>query len=417
MRHARLYRDGKDLVLRDRHLRERRYPCGDGGIIRAVFVPPPGGQTQSKGSFTDRRGVVSFEGGDGRPILRVPLAEWLPEAGLVGLMSLSPSACLERSGLRRLVTDAGIPLQEGTEPEQPEKDRSGSPDRAVNPDLPVWHGWARGLGILVWFVFFLVFPLTDNGNAWTAVVAAAGLFLVPGSDLAVRFKLSRARHDDLLAHAAVVVPAPEAGADVTRRFLDTTAVRVMPKDVVLTNTLGEERWIPRGGTCGVTRLVRLTDPATGAVLGVEFRDGANAPRALLPWRWWFAGPHGSETWSRLVSALAAPVSDEKVRGGRQPDPWWQHHELSADIKKMSPMSAKEARSETSWHSSVIGGNEPIVIPVFCLLLLPGLASDQATARAAGVLTVLTLVASLAPVLQHHLTSRRKLDRPVAADSP
>jgi hypothetical protein len=419
VRHARLYRDGKDLILRDRRMRERRYPCGDDGIVRAAFVPPPDRQPQAKGSFADRWGVVAFKGGDGRTILRVPLAEWLPEAGLVGLMSLSPSECLDRTGLRRLVADLGIPLEESAESqEHPEGDASGASDRAVHRDLPAWHNWARGLGILVWFVFFLVVPMTGNGNEWTALAAATGLFLVPGADLAVRLLLwSRARRDTSLAHAEVVVPAPEATADVTRRFRATAAVRVMPRDVVLTNTLGEERWIPRGGSCGVTRLVRLTDPASGAVLGVEFRDGANEARALLPWRWWFGGPEGSGTWSQLVSGLAVPVSDEKARSVQQADPWWRHHELAADARKMSPVPAKEARRQTSWHSSVIGGGEPIVVPVFSLLLLPGLASDHVPAQMAGALAALTVVASLVPVVHHHLTSRLKLDRPAAPESP
>ncbi|MHB9852810.1 hypothetical protein ACSYGO_26725 [Streptomyces krungchingensis] len=260
--------------------------------------------------------------------------------------------------------------------------------------------------------------MASSGNAWTALVAAAGLFLVPGADLAVRLaQRLRGRRDKSLAGADTVVPVPEPGRGATRRFCDTAAVHVLPQDVVLTDTLGAERWIPRGGAHGVVKLVRLTHPASGAVLGVEFRDSANAARALLPWQWWFAGPHGQEAWSKLVAALGVPVSDEKTRRVPKDDPWWQNHDLNADAMRLSPLRAKEARELTSWRSAVIGGGEPIVVPVFALLLLPPLLSDQWPARVAGVLAVLTVVAELAPVAVHQLASRLKLDKPAAPESP
>ncbi|WP_330306565.1 MULTISPECIES: hypothetical protein [unclassified Streptomyces] len=420
MRHARFYGRGKELIVRDRQSRERRYTVGEGGIVRAVFVPPADSGTAVKGPSADRWGVVDFEGADEKTILQVPLAEWLPEAGVVGLLHLSPSQCLDRTGLRRLVTDLGIPLKESPEPGQRSEDQPSAarPDHAVHRDLPAWHNWARGIGMLVWFVSFLVVPMTGNGSAWTALVASAALLLVPGADLVVRLaQRSRGRKDTSLAGAEIVVPDPEAGGGATRRFCGTAAVRVLPRDVVLTDTLGAERWIPRGGVYGVSKLVRLTHPTSGAVLGVEFRDGANASRALLPWAWWFAGPQGQEAWSKLVTALGVPVSDEKVRHAQKADTWWQNHELAADARRMSPMDAKEARTETSWHSSVIGGGEPIIVPVFAALLLPQLVSDDWPSRVAGVLAALTVVAELAPVVAHQLTARLNLDRPAAPESP
>jgi hypothetical protein len=82
---------------------------------------------------------------------------------------------------------------------------------------------------------------------------------------------------------------------------------------------------------------------------------------------------------------------------------------------MSPMEAKEARKETGWHSSVIGSGEPIVVPIFSLILLIGLVSDQGPARTAGVLAALTILAVLVPVFITQLTSRLKLDRPAASE--
>ncbi|MFF1809812.1 hypothetical protein ACFVXW_11755 [Streptomyces sp. NPDC058251] len=364
--------------------------------------------------------MVDFKGADEKTILQVPLAEWLPEAGLVGLLHLSPAQCLDRTGLRRLVTDLGIPLKESPDFGERSDDQAPGvrPDRAVHRDLPAWHNWARGIGMLVWFVFFLVIPMTGNGSAWTAFIAAAGLFLMPGADLVVRLlQRMRDRRDTSLAGADIVVLAPEAGGGATRRFCGTAAVRVLPQDVVLTDTLGEERWIPRGGAHGVGKLVRLMHPTMGSVLGVEFRDGTNASRALLPWQWWFAGAQGQEAWSKLVTALGVPVSDEKVRHSQKTDLWWQNHELAADVRRMSPMEAKEARTQTGWHSSFIGSGEPFIVSVFAALLLPQLVSDQWPARVAGVLAALTVIAELAPVVTHQLAARLKLDRPVTPESP
>jgi hypothetical protein len=420
VRHSRIYGRGTEVVVRDRRLRERRYPLGEGGIVRAEFVPPAESGTAAKSSSADRWGVVDFKGADGKAILRVPLAEWLPESGLVGSIDLSPSECFDRTGLRRLVADLGIPLEEESEPQEPaplDKESDARPDRAIHRDLPAWHNWTRGIGALVWFTFFLLIPMTGNGSRWTALVAAAGLFLLPGTDLAVRLVLwSRGRKDTSLTRADVVVPSPEAGAGATHRFRDTASVHVLPGDVVLTNTLGEERWLPRSGPHGVTRLVRLLEPSSGNVLGVEFRDGGNATRALFPWRWWFAGPEGPEAWSRLVAALGVPVSDEKARRPQGSDSWWRDHTMAADARKMSPMGGKDARRATSWHSSVIGGGEPIVVPIFSLFLLPGLASNQVPAQVTGILAALTVAAELVPVIAHHITSRFKLDRPAEPES-
>ncbi|WP_406443248.1 hypothetical protein OHB14_30190 [Streptomyces sp. NBC_01613] len=421
VRHARVYgRDG-ELVVRNRHLRERVHLLGDGGIVRAVFAPPAGTDANTRGASADRWGVVDFQGTDGKVILRIPLAEWLPEAGLVGLISLSPKECLERTGLPSLVAGLGIPLDESVpSPESPSGDENSGtrPDRLVHRDLPAWHSWIRGIGILVWFAFLLIIPMTGNGNRWTVFTASVGLLLVPGADLALRVLVwSRSRRDRILAGAEVVVPSPGSGAAATRRFCGTAAVQVLAGDVVLTDTLAEERWLPRGGARGVTRLVRLLDPWSGAVLGVEFRDRRNAVRALLPWQPWFAGPGGSEAWSRLVAALGVPVSDEKTKRGRGTEPWWTDHTMAADARKMSPLPAKEARRGTSWRSSVIGGGEPIVVPILSLLPLIGLASTRGIAQVTGALAAMTIVAELVPVISHHLISRFKLDRPVEPELP
>ncbi|MEU6176397.1 hypothetical protein [Streptomyces coeruleorubidus] len=381
-----------------------------------MVVPPPEPPSGAKTVSADRWGVVDFLDADRKVVLRVPLAEWLPEAGLVGLIDLNPRECLDRTGMRALVADLGIPLDETASSDslRTDTDSGSPPDRAVHRELPVWYNWVRGIGFLVWFIFLLVIPMTGNGSRWTVLTAAAGLLLVPGANLVVRCLLwSRVRKSDTsLADAEVITPSPEAGAGATYRFCDTAAIRVLPGDVVLTNTVGEERWIPRGSAHGVARVVRLLDPSSGSVLGVEFRDNRNAMRALLPWQWWFAGPQGPENWARLVGALGVPVSDEKTRGGLESGTTWQGYVMATDARKMSPMDAKEARRATGWHSSVIGSGEPIVVPIFSLLPLIGVTSSQAIGQVTGILAALTIAAELLPVLSLHLVSRVKLDRAI-----
>jgi hypothetical protein len=421
VRHARVYGLDDELVVRDRHRRERRYRRGQGGIVRAVFVPPADRESGgAKAAFAERWGVVEFQSADRTTVLRIPLAEWLPEAGLVGLIDVSPKECLDRTGLRSLVAELGIPLDENPQSEESARSASGPdtrPDRTIHRELPPWHNWLRGIGTLVWFVFFIIIPMTGNGSRWTVLTAATGLFLVPATDVVARALMRfRVRRSDVaLAVAEVIAPAPGEGSGATRRFCDTAAIRILPSDVVLTNTLGEERWILRSGDQGLARLVRLLDPASGAVRGVEFRDRKNVARALLPWACWFAGPTGAASWTRLVAALGLPVSDEKMRPGQQSDPWWRGHHMAVDARKMSPMTAKEARQETSWRSTVIGGGEPLVVSIFSLFPLVGIASNQLTGQLAGALAALTILAELAPVLGHQIHSRFKLDRPIESE--
>ncbi|WP_329275812.1 hypothetical protein [Streptomyces sp. NBC_01451] len=367
-----------------------------------------------------RWGVVVFQDADGHYVLRVPLAHWLPEATELGTADLSPQACLSRTGLKQLSDRLGIPLSESPQPwgrEVIESPGGGGYDSAGETDVPVWSGWARGLGMAGWFIA-LVLSISLDAGGWGLIVAAGSLFLVPASDLVLcALAWWRKRGDVRLADAVVITPSPASGAGATRRFLETAAVRVLPADVVLTNTVGEERWYARRGPHGIARLVRLTDPRTGACLGVELRDDDRQARVLLPWRWWFAGPDGDRRWSELVAALELPVSDEKFKHASKagsmdgPDSWYRAHELASDARKMSPMEGKAARRATSWSESVIGGSEVILLPMFSGLLLAGLFSDRVPAQVAGAFSALTIAAVWGPAIANQLTSRLTQDRP------
>ncbi|MEH0423985.1 hypothetical protein [Streptomyces sp. B21-083] len=437
VRNARVYADGNgadgnglvvgnSLVVRNRHRRERRYPVGDGEIRQAVFFPPADARGTATKRLTARWGVVVFQDAAGHYVLQVPLAQWLPEGPVMGTADLSPQDCLSRTGLNQLCDHLGIPLSESPKPwgrEVIESPGGGDHDSASEADVPVWNGWVRGIGMVGWLIALVLSVAVESIGSRGLVVAAAALFLLPASDVVVRvLAWWRERGDTRLADAVVITPTPEPGTGATRRFLDTAAVRVLPGDVVLTNTVGEERWYARRGAHGIARLVRLTDPKTGVHLGVELRDGDGQARVLLPWQWWFAGPDGDRRWAELVAALELPVSDEKFKhaskaGGTDgPDLWYRAHELASDARKMSPMAGKAARRATSWSESVVGGSEVIVLPIFSALLLAGLLSDRAPAQIAGAFSALTIAAVLGPAIANQLTSRLTQDRPHVSET-
>ncbi|MGR6537036.1 hypothetical protein [Streptomyces rochei] len=415
---ARLYADGRDLVVRDARGGEHRYAVGADGIRRAVFYPPTDlwGIVQKRPE--DRWGVLVFKGDDGRDLLHVPLAGWLPEARCLGALDLRPRKCLDRTGLGQLVERLRIPLE--VSPERvtasgvPDDGWGSRPYRAVHAELPAWHGCAKPLGVFGWFIALVISVAARL--PWALTVAAAALFLLPAGDAVVRVRgWWCKRRQARLADKTEIRPSPAAGSGATRRFLRTASLRVLPHDVVLTNALGEERRLGRTGAHGVARLVRLVDAGTGEPLGVELRDGQGEVRAVLPWRSWFAGSPGSDGWTTLVDALKVPVSDEKYRRRRDARPWWQDHTLAGDARRMSPTEGRAARRQVAWYRSVAGAHEPVVLPFFSAWLLFGLMSDEVPAFLAGLLSALTLVLSLGPATVSALVGHFSYDRTVEVE--
>ncbi|GAA3496309.1 hypothetical protein GCM10019016_034100 [Streptomyces prasinosporus] len=413
VRRARLFAEGHDLVLRDARLRERRFPVGEDGIRRAVHFPPGDLWETVRRSPGDRWGVLVFQGADGSELVRVPLAAWLPEAELAGMLELSPAQCLRRTGLEALVTHLGIPLEASAAPwDRAARDgeRRGRPvARAEHRGLPRWHSWVRALGMLGWIVALVA--VLAGGPSWARTVAAGALFLVPGADVVVRVTgWWRRRWSADFVGAVSVEPSPAAEEVVTERFLRTAAVRVLPEDIVLTNTVGEERRLARRGDHGVTQLSRLIAPESGRPIAVEFRGGEGEARALLPWSHWFAGPQGDDRWKDLVRALGVPVSDERHGWTEGAKHWSEGHILAEDARCMAPMGGAEARRRAGWYGTVVGRNEPLALVLLSAVLLPGAFRGTGAAVAAGILSGLTVGVVLVPQLCRALFSRVWFDR-------
>lgn len=151
VRNARIYRDGRELVVRTRDGRERRYATGSGGIERAVHVDEVGPWIDGSMSVPPRPGTwgfVELQDGDGRRVLRIDVEPWLPESPVLG--GVRPDRdfrVLELTGLAALLKDAGIPVRTVHDREDELVARSGdgnatyaSPGRL----LPRWNTLGRG---------------------------------------------------------------------------------------------------------------------------------------------------------------------------------------------------------------------------------------------------------------------------------
>ncbi|MFH9332765.1 hypothetical protein ACH4KU_27740 [Streptomyces althioticus] len=397
-------------------MRERRFPVGEDGIRRAVHFLPGDLWETVRRSPGDRWGVLVFQGADGSELVRVPLAAWLPEAELVGVLELSPAQCLRRTGPETLVTRLRIPLEVSNAPwdlaARGEGGRRGRQViRAEHRGLPRWHNWVRAAGMLGWHVALMA--AFSGGPSWTRPVAAGALFLLPGADVVVRVSgWWRRGRCDAFTGAESVKPSPGAGDAVTHRARRTAAVRVLPGEIVLTNTVGEERWLAHHGDHGVTRLLQLIVSESECPLAVEFRDKDGEVRAFLPSGPWFAGPHGKDCWKYLVRALGVPVSDEWCRPAGGAHHWSEGHVLAEDARRMAPMAEAEARRRTGWYSSVVDRNEPFALVLLSAVFLPGLVGGTGAAVPAGVLAGLTVGATLGPQLCRVLFSRMWFDRAV-----
>lgn len=423
VRHARIYRDGRELVVRSPHGTERRQAIGTGGIRRAVHADLLGldAARQMGLPLTGRWGVVDLQDGDGRTVWRIPLAEWLPESALLEPHPLRGEKLLERTGLAGLLKESGIPVHRVHEPDDPLlAGSSGGGDKDIRfyDTVPVWHSVARGTGMLLWAVAFLLGLMLRDSAPWLLALAGVALLALPVATATLRLRArGKERRDDLGVRARLS-PCPPNGAGATARFCTTAMVRVQSADIVLVDSLGGERWLPRSGPHSVDRVVRFLAPGDGTPLGVELQGSGGQVRAALPWKWWFGGAEGGARWTEFVAAVGRPLDDRPLGKGKQ---WPQDQLARADSVQMAPVEAKEARRITSFHGGVIGDSTAFLVPLFSLLTLGAGLSVTGAHPAIGWLVVasgaLAFCGTAGPDISHSLRSRLRLDRPAQGQAP
>ncbi|QKW09395.1 hypothetical protein HUT18_26405 [Streptomyces sp. NA04227] len=399
------------LVLTGRNGDRQSFVVGGSGIARMRYFPSGGGEKTDAARALNRWGTVVFEDAQGLPVVQAPLTDWLPEADSLGTAYEDEADPLARAGFPELARALGVPLDtsESTWQAQPETYRQHRSVRAVHHTLPPTLHRVRMLAGVAWVAAFLTGVLAKDLTGPAFVVAGAALLLFVVSGAAVHAVLRR-RVRDVVPNGPgdPVRPSPVEDRTVTRRFLRVPFVKVLPGELVLVDSFGAERRLPRAGSTAVKSLV-VVDDARGEPLGVEFHGAGGQVRAQLPWRWWFAGPGGAQSWQRLVTSLAVPVRHRKAPSGANEKTWFTGQPLGGDILRMSPPEPRAARQETQEASHLSGGFETIVLTLFSIPLIIGFAGDDPARFVAALLAVPAVVLLLAPALTHQLTSRFGLD--------
>ncbi|MEU3460227.1 hypothetical protein ABZ721_09740 [Streptomyces sp. NPDC006733] len=426
VRNARIHRDGQDLVVRARDGRERRYAIGSGGIERAVHMDAVGPWIDGSMAVPPRPGTwgfVELQDADGKLVLRIDVEPWLPESPVLG--GLRPDRgfrILELTGLAALLRDAGVPLHTVHDREDPTVARSGGGSATyADPGrlLPRWNTLGRGLATAVWFLAFALalFPVGKPPRELWVVMAAAAL-VMPVLNLAARLQARLRERGAAHPVASRIAPDPAPGSGASVRFCATAAVRVQERDIVLVDSLGQERWLARSGPHRVAALVRVLDNANGAPLGIEFQGPGGEVRAVLPWDPWFGGPEGEARWTELRGATGRGADDR--RQGRK-QPWPATAVGQADVGLLTSLPAATARKASRFPASVHGGGgtwQAIAMAAFSLLGCVPMIADHPRAGLTGtVLAALALGGTLVPLAAHSLHSHLRLDRPAPGQGP
>ncbi|HEY5834538.1 hypothetical protein [Streptomyces sp.] len=411
LRNACVFRDKRDVVVRDRHGTERRHLVGDGGIRRAVHVdapgPPVGGRMGP--DLPGPWGYVDLRNAKDRCVLRIELDDWLPEGAAFAAEPPRGERLLAVTGVAGLLADLRVPVTTVRERDNATVDKSAwaRPGRL----LPVWNTLGRGAALAVWFVAFVIAILpVDRPPVGARVVTAGAAVLLPLLTLAARAQTALRERRLPSPGGLRVTPDPEPGAGMTVRFVTTAAVRVQDRDLVLVDQVGQERWLPRTGPHRVAALVRIVEHGTRSSVAVELHGPDGQVRGALPWACWFAGAKGEARWKELVTATALPVRDRELAAKEH----WPQHRVAAMDTDLSSLRPAVARRVTRFPSSQSGGaGTGVALGTGAIGLLGcALVEGHPTARAVGVtLAVLALLGTLLPLAAHELHGRLRLDRP------
>ncbi|TWD14932.1 hypothetical protein FB570_114121 [Streptomyces sp. T12] len=402
------------LVLRARG-RTRRIPVGAGGVVRAVFVDAPGGQAaRQEPGRPGAWGEVRLLDGEGAPVARTAVEEWLPEAPALPPGSVQGEQLLERSGVAGLLKAAGVPLHVAGDRNGARKAGSSGVSLGPGPAFPLWYWCVRAVAGTLWFSAFTVVVFSDTAPGWLVLLLALTALCGPVARLALRgwTRLRAGRRRVTVVERVVPSPAPGAGATV--RFLRETELRVQDRDLVLRDLGGQEYWFARSGPHAVTRLVRVTD-GTGRPVGVELRGPGEHVRAALPWDLWFAGEDGADGWSRLCRATGLTVSERRLSGRRT---WPKGPVLGTGLL---PRTGGEARRAARFPGTAAGVSSTAVMAFGSVFSVVQGVRVADTAPGAGAVAVaagaLGLVLQAVPYAVHELRGRLVLDRPAAERTP
>ncbi|WP_329131865.1 hypothetical protein OG552_11415 [Streptomyces sp. NBC_01476] len=413
LRNSRVYADARGLVVRDRSGAERTYPIGETGIRRAVFTDapePPVGGAMTTASAPGSWGRLEFRTEQGHCLLRLELADCLPESAAYAGSPPSGERLLALTGAAGLLAASRLPLTTVRQPD-PAPSAPGA-DRAPGRMLPRWNTLGRGVAVAVWFVAFAVAILpVDHPPVAARVVAAGAALLLPLLTLAAR-ALAADRERAATGQAATgpgavrIAPVPAAGAGMTVRWVRAAAVRVQERDLVLVDQRGQERWLPRRGPHRVATLVRVAPPGSREPSGVEILDAQGELRGALPWASWFGGPGGAARFGELADAAGLPVGERSEEG-------WPQHPVALHDTLVPVLSGRTVRRATRFPDSRSGGAGTWTAAgaAAAALVLNALTDAHPTARALGAaLAAGALAGTLVPLAAHHLHGLLRLDR-------
>ncbi|AYN34285.1 hypothetical protein DUI70_3785 [Streptomyces albus] len=419
VRRIRLAAEDEALVFTDRKGRERRWKTGKSGIVRVRYFPPDGKEKAHGLWRLSRFGTAVFEDTSGTPVLCLPLAEWIPESDNLSAAYWEKCDAPGRSGLRGLASELGIEFADAdTGLSEVSADYRHHRARFLTLSTrPRALNWTRGVTIFAWFGFLVYGIEVEAHRAFAYPIAACMLLVYVAAGYLVHFVQHRRVRDRVPpGEGPLLSPAPVPDAAATPRFLDVSFLKVLPAELVLVDSTGQERRLPRRGAAAL-RSVALVSGSDGAPLGVELRGPGEQVRALIPWRSWFGGPGGKASWDALTAALGLPVKKRTVR--QSAEDVELHHPLRIDLQRLAPLSPAEARKRTQESALGAASGEVLVLAVLSFSLLGALTYGVSEEGyfLAGVLSALNLFLILIPYATHQLRSRLRLDRPAAAQEP
>lgn len=430
-RRARVYVDhgasGTAIVIRDPRGRLRRIPAGPGGATQVVLEPPSSGGTLL--------GSLALLGEDGQVIARLPRDYWAPESWTdesvhsAGQVPDDAAAFAAATGLP--VTDNrpvagerhhGRPAGRGGAPHPGPSERGARGKRGESKrGETVWYPGtlppaflaARALlavvaaGVIIFIDFKASvgsapgaqsFAATGTYQALALTGAAAALAqpLLAGVLIARAWWLDRASGRALPEPDATLAPHPSSA--VSRRFLRTASLRTYAADLVATEEDGTERWLPRSGPTAVTELARVT--VRGKPDRLELRTADGQPRAVLPWKDWFAGPGGEQALAAFAASAGLPLAE--AEGKHIPE----GEETIWPYRPLRFTSASAAQRYLRWVGLPGGASVGLPVILGILSAIAGAASPAAIA-----IGLAAIVVSAGPWYARRL-ARRRLDRTV-----